>query len=260
MSLIREIPAAECLTLVAPQNDPRPTPARLVWLGELLRDQNLPAEIFCYRRLGENHFNLYSHLRSEHGSRSRPILVTAHWDTVNPQADNCLDNTASLYNLVELARKLEQRSADRMRDVVLAWTDAEESVSPYLCGAVEAALAYQPECLLDLELTAGGTHVLSNTYGTVPFDAVDCAPRETRMPPNNASLVWHQKNSGLLNSLQGAACLTLVDDTDLQQLETSGYCDRWSQCHRASDSFERWLNLEEMDRFTDWLVNLILAY
>jgi hypothetical protein len=260
MSSSREIPNAKSLTSALLQSATLPVPARLLWLQDQLLARQLPAELFMYRRNGKNHFNLYCQLKSEHGARSRPILVTAHWDTVNTQSDNCLDNTASLFNLVELGRKLKQRSAELGRDVILAWTDAEESQSTYLCGAVEAALAYQPELLLDLELTAGGTHILSSTHGTVPYDGVSCPPRKTEMPGNNAVLVWNLKNSGLLKCLEGAACLTLVDDADLKDLEARGFCNRWSHCHRESDSFDRWLNPEEMDRFTDWLVDLILAY
>ena len=260
MPSIRNIPKANALTPISHQSDTLQAPTRLLWLRDQLQAQELPAELFMYRRNGKNHFNLYCHLKSNIGGRSRPILVTAHWDTVNAQSDNCLDNTASLQNLLELGGKLKSRSAELMRDVILAWTDAEETQSTYLCGAVEAALAYQPELLLDLDLTAGGTHILSNTHGKVAYDGVDNPPRETQMPGNNAVLVWNLKNSGLLKSLEGAACLTLVDDADLKQLQERAFCDRWSHCHRETDSFDRWLRPEEMNRFTDWLVDLILAY
>jgi hypothetical protein len=256
---IQEIPKAS-MPPVLLHRDPIQVPARLLWLHNQLQNRSLPAEIFAYRRTGINYFNLYCHLRFETASPRRPILVTAHWDTINATSDNCLDNTASLWNLIELAGKLQQLQVKPGRDIILAWTDAEELQSTYLCGAVEAALAYQPELLLDLELTAGGTHILCQTFGVVSYRGLNPLPIETPMPGNNAQLVWNQQRSGLLNGLRGAACLTMVNDMDLQELRRTRFCGRWGQCHQPGDSFDNWLNPDEMNQFTDWMVDLILAF
>jgi hypothetical protein len=218
-----------------------------------LKSLNLPSEIFRYRRYGEDYHNLYCHLRSSNRT-SQPILVTAHWDVVDANSDNCLDNTASLFNLVELARKLN--SVEKNRDIILAWTDLEESVSTYLCGAVEAVRAYQPEYMLDLELTACGTNILTQTFGEVDFKVSD-RPTEAAMPCNNAAIVWR---SGQSSTLRGAACLTLVTDEELQEEILAGkYCTRWRQCHKDTDSFDNWLRLDDMDKFTDKMVELVLS-
>jgi hypothetical protein len=224
-----------------------------LWIYNNLKSLNLPSEIFRYRRNGEDYYNLYCHLRSSNRT-AQPILVTAHWDVVDANSDNCLDNTASLFNLVELARKLN--SVEKNRDIILAWTDLEESVSTYFCGAVEAVRAYQPEYMLDLELTACGTNILTQTYGEVDFRVPD-QPIEAAMPCNNAAIVWR---SGQSSTLRGTACLTLVTDEELQgEIAAGEYCKRWWQCHKDTDSFDNWLRLDDMDKFTDKMVELVLS-
>lgn len=234
------------------------TPSRLQYIKDSLDAAGLPAEICKYRRTGTDYHNLYcyipGHTKDFRDYRNK-ILITAHWDTVRPGSDNCLDNTASLYNLYNIAQKLHARKAELKSSVILAWTDAEEECSSYLNGAVEAAIAYDPRYHLDLELTAGGKNIIVYPHGQiyVPSDYL-----LNPMPLNNASMVWSAKSGTFLTNLRGAACVTLVDDKDLVQIKASQYCDRWAQCHRGTDTFDNWLNLQEMDGFTNNIVDWVL--
>lgn len=215
---------------------------RLRFIHDELVGCGLSAEIVPYSRAGTQYFNLYH--RS--GPRS-DVLITAHWDVVQTGSDNCLDNTGSCHNLFSLVKKLPGDS-----NVVLAWVDAEEPCNPRINGAVEAVRLLRPKLHLDLELIAGGRNWVVHQHGEFPDIGAFSCP----MPPNNARMVWGMRS--LYPELLGCACLTIMDDTDIAQIESRGFCDRWSQCHRETDTFDRWLSPEDCDVFVDKLLAVIL--
>ncbi len=232
--------------------------SRLQYIKDCLDAAGLPAEICTYRRAGTDYHNLYCHIpgyTKDFRDHRNKILITAHWDTVRSESDNCLDNTASLYNLYSIALKIYAKKSELKSSITLAWTDAEEECSAYLNGAVEAAIAYDPRYHLDLELTAGGKHIIVYPHGQI-YVPSDC--HRSSMPLNNATMVWSAKSQTFLTNLKGTACVTLVDDKDLVQLQASQYCERWAQCHRGTDTFDNWLNLPEMDKFTNNIVDWVM--
>lgn len=218
-------------------------------------------------------YNLYTHCQV---SPSAPnVLITAHWDTVIEGADNCLDNTASVYNVCRLIEKFHARKQDLKYNLVLALTDAEEGCSIFLNGALEMAIKFDPVYHIDLELTAGGTIPVVDSTST-PLKL----PRQiySAMPYNNCLALRHALSNPRLDrygfdckliNLRGAACLTLMTESDRQELLDSGstsaswgypYCSRWSQCHSVTDTFDNWLNLVEMEAFTDAIVEDLLKW
>jgi hypothetical protein len=234
------------------------TPSRLQYIKDSLDAADLPAEICTYRRAGVDLHNLYCQipgLGADYRDHRNKILITAHWDTVRSGSDNCLDNTASLYNLYNIALKIHARKSELKSSITLAWTDAEEECSTYLNGAVEAAIAYDPRYHLDLELTAGGKHIIVYPHGQID---IPNAYHRNQMPLNNATMVWSAKSHAFLTNLKGTACVTLVDDKDLVQLQAMQYCDRWAQCHRGTDTFDNWLNLPEMEDFANNIVDWVM--
>lgn len=242
---------------------------RIKFLYDQIKSDGFNPELANYLRITKSkprrHFieywNLYTVLTAKEFSKDC-ILITAHWDTVLEGNDNCLDNTASLYNLYRLHHKLSAN--DLPFDVVLAFTDAEEGCSVYHNGALEAATKFQPVYHIDLELTAGGTIPLVDSDST-PLSLPGLTV--TKMPYNNCyALRQSVSGSAGLGKLgcgpnfMGSACLTLVSESDMAEIKESGYCQRWAQCHRSTDTFDAWLNLDEIEAFTDALVKDILQW
>lgn len=171
---------------------------------------------------------------------------------VNKNSENCLDNNASLLNLVNLNNQLVFNSLQGRppkRDVVIAWVDMEEACIPKLAGVNQLLLDYPIEYLLDLELTAGGSHLVISRHGTFKLfpDII-----EVGMPPNNAVLAITARAPG--STLRGSACLTLVSDKDLLEIKLLGRCERWFQCHRPTDTFSRWFSVVETEALVSFLV------
>lgn len=183
------------------------------------------------------------------GIEPGPILaITAHHDNVHPDYENCLDNTASVINLT----KIYQRLADKppKHDVILAWTDHEETCSLEKTGIRSLIETNNIDYLLDLELTASGSIPLLCEYGKFDFgtgkfwDDIIIS----KMPYNNAYA------AKAIGGIRGSACLTIVSESDMHDLRLTGYCKRWSQCHQSTDTFERWYSVVE----TEYLINCLV--
>ena len=198
----------------------------------------------------DKYHNLYSVIK---GREPGPAFaITAHHDVVNKKSENCLDNNASLLNLVNLHHQLTHNCLQGRRpkrDVVLAWVDMEEACNAAIAGVNQLLRDHPIEYLLDLELTAGGSHPVISRHGTFEF-LQDI--QAVGMPPNNAVLAFIARAPGA--TLRGSACLTLVSDRDLMEIKLRGRCERWAQCHRETDTFSRWFSVVE----TEALVNLLL--
>lgn len=201
----------------------------------------------------DKYFNLYAFIK---GREPGPALaITAHHDVVNKNSENCLDNNASLLNLVSLHNQLVSNSLHGRppkRDVVIAWVDMEEACNPALAGVNQLLRDYPIEYLLDLELTAGGSHPVISKHGT--FNLFPDL-QVVRMPPNNAVLAITAKTQG--STLRGSACLTLVSDKDLLEINLQGRCERWFQCHSETDIFSRWFSVVETEAFVGLLLKLV---
>ena len=200
-----------------------------------------PYEIQEYKRSGQVYHNLYAPLVSDN-MNTTSVALTAHHDVVNHASDNCLDNTASVYNLAMIHNSLAARGTNR--DIIIAFTDAEESCNATLNGVSEMLLAYDPDYHVDFELTASGDKIISTQYGG--FDLFRY--NDITQPYNNAKVSWSLVK-GLDLKLRGSSCVAMVSEDDLIQLKTKRYCRRWSQCHSLDDSFDKWLDLKAMEAF-----------
>ena len=205
-----------------------------------------PCEIISYKRSGQTYHNLHALIPATR-LNTRSIAITAHHDTVNPHSDNCLDNTASVYNLAQIHNKLIQAGTNA--DIIIGITDAEETCNATANGIGELLLTYDPDYLVDLELSASGGRMISTQYGRFDlFKYLDII-----QPYNNAKVAWSLVK-GLNLRLRGSTCVAMVSDEDLVQLSKKRFCDRWAQCHSSGDSFARWLNYADMATFQDEIV------
>lgn len=204
------------------------------------------SEIHEYVVRGHRYHNLYLVHR---GKVDGIVALTAHHDVVNPLSDNCLDNNASVYNLIRLSDALHGK--ELARTVVIALVDAEETCDSKQAGATKVIERFAPEHLVDLELTAAGGNIVQHRYGNA--DLFDGA-HDIRMPLNNAELVSNLPGHGL----KGSVCLSILDDLSVGQVHGKGYCDLWTLCHSEDDVVEL-ADAQDMRRFRDWLAGHLIA-
>ena len=224
--------------------------AKLEYLAEHMnkyRPEDIgPCEIVSYKRAGQAYHNLHAVIPAT-TLNAKSVAITAHHDTVNPNSDNCLDNTASVYNLAKIHNKLIEAGTNT--DIIIGITDAEESCNATINGVGELLLTYDPDYLVDLELSASGGELISTQYGR--FDLFKY--RDIVQPYNNAKVAWSLVK-GLNLRLRGSTCVAMVSQEDLIQLSRKRFCDRWAQCHSTGDSFDRWLDWSQMEAFQDEIV------
>lgn len=203
-------------------------------------------EIHEYVVRGKRFRNLYIRHGTPYG---RLVAITAHHDVFNPESDNCLDNNASVYNLVRLNNELEGK--ELKCGVVIALVDAEEECDPETAGVRQLLERFHPEHLVDLELTAVGGNILQHRYGSA--DLFDDA-EEIDMPLNNAYLAMRMDDFGL----KGTVCLSMLDDRSLRRVHAFGECDLWARVHSDRDVVEL-ADADDMRRFRKWLAGHFLA-
>lgn len=199
------------------------------------------------RYIGQTFYNIYAHIDA---GKDKTIAITCHHDIVNAESENCLDNNSSVFNLIRLYNILKSKpKEDLFYNIVAAFVDAEESVDPYASGIGPLLRAFDIDQLIDFELTAGGSNIVMQSYGQ--FDILDYPI--VKMPYNNAKIASHFRRQGV--KCRGSVCLTMVTDEDLAEIEANGYCNRWGQCHKVSDTVDSWANIEDMDRFISVIVS-----
>ena len=194
-----------------------------------------------------NYHNLHHHIPGRDNSIT--IALTAHHDTVHPEYENCLDNTASVLNLTKLCNKLLVNKPKH--NIICAWVDAEETCNFEIAGVTHLARTHNVDYVIDLELTASGTIPLIKTYGDFSYDLgsfMDSLIHKS-MPYNNA---YAANISGVV---RGSACLTIVSEKDLNDLDHLFYCERWGQCHRVTDTFDTWYSEVESESFINNLLS-----
>ena len=173
------------------------------------------------------------------------LAISAHHDVVRQNADNCLDNTASCYNLINLCNKLI--NAKPRYNILCAWTDAEETCNIDLCGVNHLPIQY--DYLLDLELTSCG-HIWVVKHYNDKLDKVRDlfeGALELSMPYNNAVAAM------LKNLNKGSTCLTLMREGDIEEVRKHYFCKRWGQCHAETDTYDNWFSRQETTLFVDKL-------
>jgi hypothetical protein len=209
-----------------------------------------PCEIMSYNRQGTTYHNLYAVIPTTNLFNDT-VAITAHHDVVNERSDNCLDNTASVYNLIHIHNQLLQGTVNR--DIIIGITDAEETCDRTKFGVGELLMSYDPDYLIDLELTASGDVPISTQYGRFGLFQYESVTQ----PLNNAKMAW-QVAPKLGLKLRGASCVALMSEDDLSEYQTKKYCNRWMQCHGMGDTFDKWLNLEDMQKFRNTICSHFL--
>ena len=163
----------------------------------------------------------------------------AHYDVVNEEISNVIDNLASVTNLIEFA--LQNRKY-KDKNIYVVFTNYEETASYEKAGAKEIAEQIQDglfgdvELVVNLELTSIGRFVCVNNYPKISLDKItNCI--ETTTPFNDAAVLWK-------NNIP-AICVGTLDFNNYKQVQASQYCWLWGLCHQQSDLYVK----EDMEYF-----------
>lgn len=170
--------------------------------------------------------------------KPRTALLTSHHDILNRQSDNCLDNNASIFNLISLAWQLRTSEYN----LVFAFVDQEESGGG---GIIRTVDQYKFDIHLDFELTAFGKDTVYAKYGT-DVGLVDL--QEMKMPPNNSAMAHRHLSSK--NLAYSGYCLTTLN-------YDGNYPEHWSYIHSMEDKMEL-ANHFDMANFRKLIANLLM--
>jgi hypothetical protein len=187
------------------------------------------------------------------------IFFTAHHDIVNPKSENCQDNTASICNLIHLAKLINEQKLNLKQNVVIAFTDLEESGGAGiddLIKEIDEGLYGSLDCLYALELSANGSEIWisgsnKDSYMVNKVEEVIQKDIHIVRTPYNESVNVRD------NYLEGC-CIGTLSDEEIKVVNERGYCNTWSLCHSDFDTFELSANKEDMNNFVNTLFNLVV--
>ena len=197
-------------------------------------------------------------------SEEYTIVFTAHHDVVNTYTDNIQDNLASCSHLIALNRRIcEYISGGGLlhHNIMIAILDEEESGmggSKALAINLKNTNAYGSiACILNLELTARGTHFwIDQSYNAASMVFKEAVKNHTgstyaniNCPPNDAM--------PLRAAGYHAACIGTLTRKEMKKVlskdEPTPYI--WSICHSKDDKFIH-ANECDMNYFTSLLFKL----
>ena len=185
-------------------------------------------------------------------------VFLAHHDVSNINSENCQDNTASIANLLDLCVRLSTNPP--ANNVVIAFVDAEEIVNPSICGSQRLAQNILKgkygavKYAVNLELTANGRNYWQsyhNQNNQLAHHIREIHPttHRVRTPYNDAFIL---EREGI-----ASVCIGSLDDGNLANVKSKGYCRTWAMCHSPLDTFESQAVEGDMDLFVNYLETLI---
>lgn len=183
--------------------------------------------------------NLYKYL--EYG-KTETIVITCHHDIVNTDSDNCLDNNASIFNIIKLDEEI--RLIKPNYNVILAIVDEEESGG----GGIKRLIdCYEFDQHIDLELTALGQNVCYSPYGDYKLvEGLKYKPQ----PANNALMAYRYSN--FIGKPYAGACITMLDNDQLCASRPAN----WGKIHTLNDRIQL-ANYDDMAMLRHTLLGLL---
>jgi hypothetical protein len=188
------------------------------------------------------------------------IVFTAHHDIANPNSENCQDNTASVCNLIHLAKILKKKEEEGTlnQSVVIAFTDCEEvggrGINDLNNKIIDGKYG-NLYAIYALELTACGGEIWAS--GTTSDNGM--VNNIVRAFKKDVHIVKTPYNESVNSRRDGlaACCIGILPTNEIQDVLRSGYCSTWALCHRMEDTFEKSANKEDMNNFVNSLVNMV---
>jgi len=186
------------------------------------------------------------------------IIFVAHHDIVNINSDNCLDNSASVVNLIAFAHMC--RVAKLNKSIHVVFTDCEEfggRGAQRLSERINDGVFGNVEYVVNLELTACGTRFLCE-------NVKDSRLCRFLLDDGFAGVSTPFNDSVILRANDiDSICITIIPDEELLQVLRTGYCETWSLCHQSNDVVENAIE-EDMNKFLEylkdvWITNPLIA-
>jgi len=184
------------------------------------------------------------------------IIFTAHHDIVNPASDNCQDNTASVVNLLDLARRLKEESPKLSKNVYIIFLDCEETGgrgAVYNGDMIQDGHYGNVKFIANSELTAWGDTIWMEAVTNPSVEEYVQKVKELvpnvvikGCPPNDAG---YYRMSGTSQ----AVCFGILPSEEVRE----PYPPTWRVCHSVADEFRA--TPEDMANYVDFLFKLINA-
>lgn len=207
--------------------------------------------------------NVYATFKSQIQTEET-IVFLAHHDINNKHSENCQDNTASVCNLLHLCELL--KTTELKRNIVVAFTDAEEIVSPDNCGAKRLALLINSgkfgkvSKAINLELTANGTELWASARKSVEL-------LKEMKSGYNAKIVSTPYNDAFVLENNGvqSVCIGTLTRKEIEivawgmRSKGFGFCSTWALCHKENDTFDKSNGNEMKNLVENVLMKIALA-
>jgi hypothetical protein len=222
-----------------------PISNRVEYIRYQLEKFGLPCELDIFNADNPNKLNMdkpkfvnvYSFFKGENATNDT-IVFLAHHDINNSESENCQDNTASVCNLLHLCELLQGKKLNK--NVLVAFTDAEEVVSPDNCGAKRLSILSKLGFFgnvtkaINLELTANGSELWVSCLSSkkLMYEVQTYYKARIVQTPYNDAFVL--ENNGM-----ESVCIGTLTPNELDRAIGRGFCSTWALCHKEEDTFDK---------------------
>ena len=227
-----------------------PFTERVNFIMDALMDLGIPFEHDRF----DSFVNITVKIKGQKSTSS--VVYLAHHDIVNPDSDNCNDNTASVCNLLALADHYTNNQP--VKDVYIVFTDGEEIGgygSQRLSDQINRGDLGYVEYAVNLELTAFGKNLLVDGKN---FEGESKLLDLTMATFSDAHIVSTPFNDSIILRREGidSLCLCPVDDNGYGRALEGKVPKSWMVCHSDRDGFEQAIE-GDMDNFVGMLTQLV---
>lgn len=184
------------------------------------------------------------------------VIYVAHHDVNNINSDNCQDNSASVSNLLALAKHFnDNKPTDK--NVHIVFTDCEEFGglgARRLSERINEGAFGNVDYIVNLELTANGMNFWNDSKNfskeSLLLDKLNSVSEFVSVKtPFNDSVVFRSRGID-------SVCIGSLTDSEMEQVKKYRYCATWALCHKENDTFEN-ANSKDMNNFVELLTKLI---
>jgi len=179
------------------------------------------------------------------------VFITAHHDVMNVESDNVNDNTASIINMINLAKMIKESDKEFPVNIKFAFTDLEElggRGAQVLSNRIRMGLYGKVKYIINLELTAHGEYIWAEKR------------RETALKNDLISFLGKDNIDFEFIPFADSIIFNRYDIDSLTigtlpKNKQGGYDYKvWNICHRMSDTY---YDSSNMDKFVNFLFNFL---
>lgn len=177
-------------------------------------------------------------------NQNETVAFVAHHDIANKASENAQDNTASVCNLLDLISKLKGK--ELIRNVLVCFTDAEETVDVFNSGASKLAMDItsmkygRVPYAVNLELTGLGKKLWVSTFGQNELfkKCIELGAKFKQTPYSDTMALT---KNGVVS-----VCIGILPEHEIN----GQFPSTWRLCHSMSDTADK-CNEQDMTEFVD---------